>query len=245
MSELSNVQYFLVGLIFIWTGFVRTGLGFGGAALGLPLMLLVLPEPLLFLPIIGTHLLFFSSITVFNRLDNVDWSYLWKALVIMILPMIIGILGLLNLPGDLLSKIVFIVTLFYGFTYIFNYTINSKNKLVDTLLLVFGGYVSGTSLIGAPLIVAVFMQHVAQSRLRDTLFVLWFILVCIKMSAFILADVDLQLRYAIYLLPIAAIGHFIGLYAHDMMLKSGGVQFKRVIGVAMVMVTLVGFWQLS
>jgi len=245
MSELSNVQYFLVGLIFIWTGFVRTGLGFGGAALGLPLMLLVLPEPLLFLPIIGTHLLFFSSITVFNRLDNVDWSYLWKALVIMILPMIIGILGLLNLPGDLLSKIVFIVTLFYGFTYIFNYTINSKNKLVDTLLLVFGGYVSGTSLIGAPLIVAVFMQHVAQSRLRDTLFVLWFILVCIKMSAFILADVDLQLRYAIYLLPIAAIGHFIGLYAHDMMLKSGGVQFKRVIGVAMVMVTLVGFWQLN
>ena len=245
MSELSNVQYFLVGLIFIWTGFVRTGLGFGGAALGLPLMLLVLPEPLLFLPIIGTHLLFFSSITVFNRLDNVDWSYLWKALVIMILPMIIGILGLLNLPGDLLSKIVFIVTLFYGFTYIFNYTINSKNKLVDTLLLVFGGYVSGTSLIGAPLIVAVFMQHVAQSRLRDTLFVLWFILVCIKMSAFILADVDLQLGYAIYLLPIAAIGHFIGLYAHDMMLKSGGVQFKRVIGVAMVMVTLVGFWQLN
>ncbi|HID81616.1 MAG TPA: sulfite exporter TauE/SafE family protein [Chromatiales bacterium] len=245
MSELSNVQYFLVGLIFIWTGFVRTGLGFGGAALGLPLMLLVLPEPLLFLPIIGTHLLFFSSITVFNRLDNVDWSYLWKALVIMILPMIIGILGLLNLPGDLLSKIVFIVTLFYGFTYIFNYTINSKNKLVDTLLLVFGGYVSGTSLIGAPLIVAVFMQHVAQSRLRDTLFVLWFILVCIKMSAFILADVDLQLRYAIYLLPIAAIGHFIGLHAHDMMLKSGGVQFKRVIGVAMVMVTLVGFWQLN
>lgn len=245
MSELSNVQYFLVGLIFIWTGFVRTGLGFGGAALGLPLMLLVLPEPLLFLPIIGTHLLFFSSITVFNRLDNVDWSYLWKALVIMILPMIIGILGLLNLPGDLLSKIVFIVTLFYGFTYIFNYTIKSKNKLVDTLLLVFGGYVSGTSLIGAPLIVAVFMQHVAQSRLRDTLFVLWFILVCIKMSAFILADVDLQLGYAIYLLPIAAIGHFIGLYAHDMMLKSGGVQFKRVIGVAMVMVTLVGFWQLN
>ena len=27
----------LVALIFSWSGFVRTGLGFGGAALGLPL----------------------------------------------------------------------------------------------------------------------------------------------------------------------------------------------------------------
>lgn len=244
MSDLSGVAYLLVGLIFIWTGFVRTGLGFGGAALGLPLMLLILPEPLLFLPIIGMHLLFFSSITVFNRLDNVDWNYLWKALVVMILPMAIGILGLLNLSGEILSKIVFVITLFYGITYIFDYKINSKNRWVDTFLLVLGGYVSGTSLIGAPLIVAVFMQHVAQSRLRDTLFVLWFIIVCIKMSAFILADVDLQLRYVIILLPVAAIGHFIGLHVHDMMLKSGGVQFKRVIGVAMVMITMAGLWQL-
>ena len=244
MSDLSSIQYLLVGLIFIWTGFVRTGLGFGGAALGLPLMLLVLPEPLLFLPIIGTHLLFFSSITVFNRLDNVDWNYLWKALAIMIIPMAAGILGLLNLSGEILSKIVFVVTLFYGLTYIFDYKINSKNKWIDALLLVLGGYVSGTSLIGAPLIVAVFMQHVASTRLRDTLFVLWFILVCIKMTAFIFADVNLQLRYAIILLPIAAIGHFIGLHVHDMLLKSGGVQFKRVIGIAMVMITSAGFWQL-
>ena len=72
------------------------------------------------------------------------------------------------------------------------------------LLLVLGGYVSGTSLIGAPLIVAVYMQHVVAERLRDTLFVLWFMLVCIKMSAFLLAGVDMQLRYAVMLLPIAA-----------------------------------------
>ena len=36
-----NADLVLIGLIFIWAGFVRTGLGFGGAALGLPLMLLV------------------------------------------------------------------------------------------------------------------------------------------------------------------------------------------------------------
>jgi hypothetical protein len=56
-----NTELILVGLIFLWAGFVRTGLGFGGAALGLPLMLLVGATPVYWLPIIGIHLLFFSS----------------------------------------------------------------------------------------------------------------------------------------------------------------------------------------
>jgi hypothetical protein len=37
-----------------------------------------------------------------------------------------------------------------------------------------GAYISGTSLIGAPLIMTVYMVHVACEKLRDTLFVLWF-----------------------------------------------------------------------
>jgi len=49
----------LVSLIFLWTGFVRTGLGFGGAAIGLPLMLLIGGSPVYWLPVIGIHLLFF------------------------------------------------------------------------------------------------------------------------------------------------------------------------------------------
>lgn len=31
MSDLSLFQYALIALIFIWSGFVRSGLGFGGA----------------------------------------------------------------------------------------------------------------------------------------------------------------------------------------------------------------------
>jgi hypothetical protein len=45
-----QVGEFLVSLIFMWAGFVRTGLGFGGAALGLPLMLLVGASPVYWLP---------------------------------------------------------------------------------------------------------------------------------------------------------------------------------------------------
>ena len=38
MLDLEPVQMLLVALLFVWAGFVRSGLGFGGAALGLPLM---------------------------------------------------------------------------------------------------------------------------------------------------------------------------------------------------------------
>ena len=57
----------LVALIFSWSGFVRTGLGFGGAALGLPLMMLIGGSQIDWLPIIGIHLLFCQ---VFPSLRN-------------------------------------------------------------------------------------------------------------------------------------------------------------------------------
>jgi len=61
--DLSLNELFVVGIIFIWTGFVRSGLGFGGGALGLPLMLFVFNKPVFWLPIIGFQLLFFSMLT--------------------------------------------------------------------------------------------------------------------------------------------------------------------------------------
>jgi hypothetical protein len=35
MPDFSVLQLLLIGLLFVWTGFVRTGLGFGGAVLSL------------------------------------------------------------------------------------------------------------------------------------------------------------------------------------------------------------------
>ena len=49
-SDFTSGQFLAIALIFIWTGFVRTGIGFGGAALGLPLLLLVDDKPLVFFP---------------------------------------------------------------------------------------------------------------------------------------------------------------------------------------------------
>lgn len=49
--DFSNTELILIAVIFIWTGFVRSGLGFGGAALGLPLMLFIYDQPVYWLPI--------------------------------------------------------------------------------------------------------------------------------------------------------------------------------------------------
>ncbi|MCK5902508.1 MAG: TSUP family transporter [Cocleimonas sp.] len=240
INQFSTLQLFSLSLIFIWTGFVRTGIGFGGAALGLPLLLLVDANPLFFLPIIGLHLLFFSSLTLSSRLHNVNWSVVIKVMGIIIIPKIVGILGLFSFPNHVLTLIVFSITLFYGATWLFSYTLQSQSKGLDVILLVLGGYISGTSLIGAPLIVAVVMRYVDKSQLRETLFILWIILVIFKMSAFVVYDVDLNWQLALLLLPFAAIGHFIGLKVHHHLVHTDTSTFHRILGASLIIVSVIG-----
>ena len=272
MSDLSLIQYGLIALIFIWSGFVRSGLGFGGAVLSLPFLLLVKNDPLVFLPIIAVHLLVFSSLTIWmnnrrshrkshcDKGDNgdqtltgfgpdaaaiasestVDWPYLWRMLRIMLVPKLIGVFGLFTLPANVLSAIIFVIVAIYSVSYILNRPFRSKSKTVDVALLMAGGYISGTSLIGAPLIIAVAAQHVAREKLRDTLFGLWFILVLIKLAAFIWVGLDLQLIHHLWLLPCAAAGHVIGLRFHERIVKAETPVFFRLLGIVLLVVSSVG-----
>ncbi|MDX8382905.1 MAG: TSUP family transporter [Ghiorsea sp.] len=240
MDELEIWQYAATALIFVWTGFVRSGLGFGGAALGLPLLLLVIDDPLVWLPLIGIHLLFFSSLTLSTRLGAIDWRFLKKAFSIMIIPKLIGVFGLLTLPTDVMVTFVYIMTLFYGLCFLFKYQIKSKSNTLDGALLVVGGYISGTSLIGAPLIVAVFMHRVAKEELRNTLFVLWFVLVSIKLSVLLAVDVNFWWFHHLWLLPCATLGHIMGLRMHDKLISGDAIFFKQAIGGALILVCLIG-----
>jgi uncharacterized membrane protein YfcA len=263
VADLLWWQYALIGVIFVWSGFVRSGLGFGGAVLALPFLLLVLNDPLVFLPIISIHLLVFSSWIAFrgartnqkkSRLaaqagdsvteaeGNIAWAYLRKALGIMIIPKLIGVFGLLTLPGNIVTMVIFIIVAIFAISYIINKPFYSNNKTLDTLFLMLGGYVSGTSLIGAPLIVSVFATKVPRHQLRDTLFVLWFILVMIKMISFVLAGVDLQLIHQVWLLPCALIGHVFGQRLHERIVEAETPRFFQFIGVALLVVCLFGIY---
>lgn len=241
LADFNLYQSLAIALLFVWTGFVRTGLGFGGAALGLPLLLFIYNQPIFWLPIISVHLLFFSSLTLFTRLNNVDWAYLRRASIYIVPPAIIGVFGLINFPALWLNIFIYSVTLFYGFIWFLNYVIQSHHNWVDKLLLMLGGYIAGTSLTGAPLMVAVFMRKVRKEQLRDTLFVLWFVLVGIKMSTFMMLKVELHFMTSLSLLPIAAIGHYLGLKAHDSIVKNDAI-FKRWMGAGVILISVLGLW---
>ena len=243
LLALSPIEALIVALLFIWAGFVRSGFGFGGAALGLPLMLFVDPDPLTWLPIIGTHLLFFSTLTLRTRLDNVDWDYLKHSSLFIVPAALVGVVGLVSLPTRWLLVFIYSISLFYAGIWMLNRTIKSHNALVDKILLSLGGYVAGTSLTGAPLMVAVYMRNVSREQLRNTLFVLWFTLVSIKMSAFAALGINLHFITALALIPVAAIGHVFGLKAHDVILQNDQA-FKRWVGGGLMLVSLLGLWKL-
>ncbi len=259
MPDLTAIQYCLIALVFVWSGFVRSGLGFGGAVLSLPFLLLIDNQPLVYLPLIAVHLLIFSSATIVTRYfwqkknkpkqvqntqGNIDWAYLRYALSIVIVPKLIGVFGLLTLPTSLMSGIIFIIVCAYSISYILNKPFVSKKPWLDVLFLMLGGYISGTSLIGAPLIIAVMANHVNKYQLRDTLFVLWFVLVTIKLSMFVYLGVDLQLVQHIWLLPCATVGHFIGLHFHQRLLDGEQAKFYRLLGSVLLVISCIGLYQL-
>ena len=235
----SSLELAIISLIFVWIGFVRTGLGFGGAVLGLPLLMLVGGSPIDWLPIIGIHLLFFSAIALVNALNNIDWSYLKKSLPWILPSKIIGVIGLISLPPTVMTLIVYSITFFYALTWAMNFNIASREGWVSRVLLILGGYISGTSLNGAPLLVAVYMQNIDIKKLRNTLFVLWFLLVTIKMGAFVIVDVYINWQFSLMLIPVAALGHFIGLKVHDRIIEND-TQFKRWMGGVLILICLAG-----
>ena len=235
----SSLELAIISLIFVWIGFVRTGLGFGGAVLGLPLLMLVGGSPIDWLPIIGIHLLFFSAIALVNALKTIDWSYLKKSLPWILPSKIIGVIGLISLPPTVMTLIVYSITFFYALTWAMNFNIASREGWASRILLILGGYISGTSLKGAPLLVAVYMQNIDIKKLRNTLFVLWFLLVTIKMGAFVIVDVYINWQFSLMLIPVAALGHFIGLKVHDRIIEND-TQFKRWMGGVLILICLAG-----
>ena len=238
----TTVELLAIAVCFIWSGFVRSGLGFGGAALTLPMLLMINNNPLLFLPAISWQLLLFSLMTVATRLDNVNWSYLLKLSLMLSIPFAAGLFGLLNLSPKILSLFVYTVTLGYGLMYAFNREFVSRNAWIDAICLIAGGYVSGVSLIGAPLIAAVSIRRLAAHQLRDTLFVMWIILVIFKLGTFYAAGVNQQWQLLFMTLPFVALGHYLGLRIHAMLVRGDKRRFNQVIGTGLSLVSIVGLW---
>lgn len=242
--EFTTLQLVLISLIFIWSGFVRSGIGFGGAGLSMPLFLLVADTPLFFLPIIAIQLLIFTAITSGRKLQNVHWPFVKSGMSWMLIPKLAGVVGLLSLPAQWMILIIYVITIFYAIQWVIQKSIASNSLWGDRVMLMLGGYFSGVSLVGAPLIVTAAIRQVPPQSYRDTLFVLWFMLVIIKMAAFIWAGVDLQWWWAMAFMVPATIGHFIGLRFHDYLVHHKPEQVKRVLGIVLLAISAIGIYRL-
>jgi hypothetical protein len=161
----------------------------------------------------------------------------------MIIPKLAGVIGLLVLPTDLMNIIIFVLIAGYSLTYILDKPMQSNSRVLDTIFLVVAAYISGTSLMGGPLVIAVALRHVKPEDFRNTLFALWCVLVTIKLIAFVIAKIDIQLMAALWLLPFAGIGHFIGLHFHKDLLKRDNRQFYQILGWVLLGTSFVGLAQ--
>lgn len=227
-------------IAFIWSGFVRAGLGFGGAGLMYPIAFLAIDSVIYIVPIVGVQLLFFSSITLaLGGYKQIDWKTTGILILVMLPTYLIGVFGLLQMSAFWLLMIVYGVLMLYSLGYILSYSVKPKLWLNGPVLL-FGSYISGLSLSGAPVVAAVAMQYLTKEQARASMFVIWIFMVVIKLATLHSFDVDLQLQDQLWLFPAAAIGHLIGLKFHDRLLELQDEGFYRWMGVGLLAISLIG-----
>jgi hypothetical protein len=92
-------------------------------------------------------------------------------------------------------------------------------------------------------VIAVAMRHIKPHEFRNTLFVIWFIRFRMKLCAFVIADIDIQVLNALWLLPFAGVGHLIGHRFHQQLLLRDSASFYRILGWILLGTAMVGISQ--
>ncbi len=243
--EFTTLNIIILLIAFWWAGFIRAGLGFGGAGLMYPIAFLAVDSVLFIVPIVGIQLLFFAGITLaMGEYKKIDWKVVRWVLAIIMIPKLIGVFGLLQLPEFWVLMSVYVIIIIYSLTYIFgNHGQTEKkkpNKFLNGISLIFGGYVSGLTLSGAPIIAAAAIQYLKKEQVRASLYVIWIIAVTIKLSTLAAFNVDMQLEHQLWLLPIAAVGHVMGLRLHDKLISMKSQKFYRWMGIVLLTLSIIG-----
>jgi uncharacterized membrane protein YfcA len=197
--DLTPITVVVLMLAFAWAGFVRAGLGFGGLALAYPILLLVVDSPIIVIPIMGIQLLFFSALMLYQNHQRIEWRTTLTLLLIMLPSFLLGVFGLITLPDRWLLFFVYGIVILYAINYIYPLRLYTPNRGLDGAALILAGYVSGISLAGAPIIVAVVSRYADRNSLRESLLVLWFVMVLIKLGTMHAFGVDLQWIHQLWL----------------------------------------------
>jgi len=231
-------------ICFIWSGFLRTGLGVGATVLMLPFALLVVDNPLVIIPVVATHAVFLSTITVAQNFHNVDWRYVGTFMTLIFLPFIAGIYGLISLSEKWLTLLIYTITFVYALSYIFPMKLQITNRFTDFLSLMIGGYINGLSFTGGPPLAAVMSKYVSKKQFRDTFLATVIFIAIVKLATLLFMNISLQPQLQLYMIPAVLIGHILGLRFHQHFVTMNDRDFYRWLGVVILLITILGFAKL-
>lgn len=227
-------------LCFVWSGFIRASLGVGALILMLPFALLVINTPLIIVPVVATHAVILSSLTVLQHFYNVSWKHVGIFLGITFIPFIIGLYGLIQLPEKWLVLLAYMITLVYSLSYLWPRPVAKKSTILDLVTLIIGGYINGLSFTGGPPIAAVMSKHVPKRQFRDTFLAMVILIATIKLSTFYWLGISLQPQLQLIVIPAVLLGHVMGLRFHRYFVSMDERIFYRWLGIVLLMVTLLG-----
>ncbi|TAK71987.1 MAG: sulfite exporter TauE/SafE family protein [Gammaproteobacteria bacterium] len=237
---MSTMDFVILSLAFLWSGFVRTGFGFGGTALMLPFALLAVDTPLIIVPLIALQSIIFSISTVAKNYKSINYKFLTYLFAILAIPVSVGLMGLVTLSDKMLMSIAYGIVLIYAIGYILPLEVKINTKWIDIPLLACGGYMMGVAFTGSPVIVAVAMRHLPKEQLRDTLLAVWIIIAVVKLISLWILGISLHLNMQLWLLPMVLVGHVTGIFFHSNILKWKGKRFYQLLGTMLLIVTIIG-----
>lgn len=139
--EFTTFSVIVLLIAFVWSGFVRSGLGFGGAGLMYPIAFLAIDSVVFIVPIVGVQLLIFSGITLaLGGYKKVDWSTTLKLTLAIMPAYLVGVFGLLNFPEFWLLMLVYMFILLYSLGYMLDYQLKPSAWL-NLPIITLGAYI--------------------------------------------------------------------------------------------------------
>ena len=238
--EFTVYSIVILAIAFWWSGFVRAGLGFGGAGLMYPVALLAVDSVIFLVPIVCIQLLVFSGSTLLRDYRKINWRVAGGLFGATLPAVLVGVFGLITLPQFTVLLMLYVIIAGYALSYIFNFRVRQSSKWIEIPSLLIGGYASGIALAGAPIIAAVGIRYLEKEQVRATLFVVWILTATIKLVTLYSFEVDLQLRHQLWLLPMAFAGHLMGMRLHDRLLELQSFVFYRWMGIGLLSLSLIG-----
>lgn len=230
----------VVGLGIFLGFFIQTLIGFAGALIALPILLLAvgLQEAIAYISI---FYLYSSGYLIAQEWRNIDRKIIIKLSIATIIGVLLGIWVLAHGKPVFLKKALGIFILVYAF-----YTIYSKDKVFKQPKLEFlfglaGGFFSGLFSTGGPLYVIVVKNSaVTMKTFRATMFGILGLITVIRIPALYKAEILTmeQVRYSFYIVPFFILSIYLGKKAYaklnETVLKNGVLALLFLSGIMLV-----------